>query len=161
MASTYTPLATTTLGSSAASYTFSSISSAYTDLVIIVASSNSSNTDTYVRFNSDSGSNYSSTYLRGDGFSTYSNRRTSFNRILIEENGTGTGQMTTRLMVNNYASTTAYKTIMSRADAASNGTSMVVGLWRNTPAITSIEVGSDSGTFNAGTTFTLYGIKAA
>jgi hypothetical protein len=34
MASTYTPIATTTLGSAAASYTFSSISGTYTDLVL-------------------------------------------------------------------------------------------------------------------------------
>ena len=35
MAATYTPIATTTLGSAQSSYTFSSISSAYTDLILI------------------------------------------------------------------------------------------------------------------------------
>lgn len=161
MASTYTPIATYTVPSAQVSYTFSSIPSTYTDLVVVVASSNSTNTDTYAQFNGDTGTNYSSTYLRGDGSNAYSGRRSNINRILIEENGTGTGQMVTRLMVQNYANSTTYKTMLTRADAASNGTSAVVGLWRNTAAITSILIGSDSGTFNTGSTFTLYGIKAA
>lgn len=158
---TYVALQTQVLGSAAASVTLSPIPSGYTDLLIVVASSNSTNTDTYIRFNGDSSSAYSSTYIRGDGSSAYSGRRSSFNRILIEENGTGTGQMVTKIAVQNYSNSTTYKTILSRADAASNGTSAVVGLWSNTAAITSILIGSDSGNFQTGSTFTIYGLLAS
>ena len=56
---TYTQIATTTLGSSQSTITFSSISGAYTDLVLVVTAKVSSATDLWVRANSDSGSNYS------------------------------------------------------------------------------------------------------
>ena len=63
--STYTPIATTTLGSAATSYTFTSIPSTYTDLVLVGNLSSSSNTNISIRIYSDSGTNYSNTYLTG------------------------------------------------------------------------------------------------
>jgi hypothetical protein len=36
-----------------------------------------------------------------------------------------------------------------------------VTLWRNTAAVSTFEVFPDTSTFTAGSTFTLYGIKAA
>ena len=68
------------------------------------------------------------------------------------------------LQLMNYSNTTTYKTILSRTNAAANGVDATVGLWRSTSAITSIEIGKNSGmsgTFQIGSTFTLYGIKAA
>jgi hypothetical protein len=61
MAITYEPIATTTLGTSESSVTFSSISGSYTDLVLICAVKNTANNGDEVAFqlNSDTGSNYS------------------------------------------------------------------------------------------------------
>jgi hypothetical protein len=66
---TYTPIATTTLGTAAASVTFSSISGSYTDLVLIIAGVQSVADVPYIQFNSDTATNYSRTQLSGDGSS--------------------------------------------------------------------------------------------
>ena len=59
---TYTPITSTTLGSNTASVTFSSISSAYTDLVLVVAGAlDGANWVPTLQFNSDTGTNYSTT----------------------------------------------------------------------------------------------------
>ena len=67
---TYTPIATQTLGSSAASVTFSSIPGTYTDLMLIsFAQGQASGGDNrlVLQFNGDTATNYSSTYLIGNG----------------------------------------------------------------------------------------------
>ena len=168
MPSTYTPIATTTLGSAAASVTFSSISGAYTDLVLVASNvlNASSTNSVFLRFNSDSSTNYSSTFLEGTGSAASSNRVS--NRTVIDSgynvglSTSSVGQVIFNIM--NYANTTTFKTVISRfaqAVGAAPGTSATVSLWRKTPeAITSIEVRCDVN-FSIGSTFTLYGIKAA
>ena len=77
MASTYQPIATNTLGSAAASVTFSSISGAYTDLVLIMnAGSSTTNADVDINVNGDTGANYSRTILYGTGSTAGSTRYT-------------------------------------------------------------------------------------
>jgi hypothetical protein len=165
--STYTPIATTTLASATSSYTFTSISGSYTDLVLVAANiTNASSTNSlFLRFNSDSGTNYSSTFLEGTG-TTASSSRVS-NRTVIDTGynvGLSTsnpGQVNFSIM--NYSNSTTYKTVVSRfaqASGAAPGTSATVSLWRNTAAITSVEVRCDVN-LGIGTTLTLYGIQAA
>ena len=162
MASTYEKIATTTLGSAAASYTFSSISGSYTDLVLVVnAGASSPSYDFAMRFNSDSGSNYSVTRLIGNG-STASSSRTSNNTFIntraIPADITGTYIV----QIQNYSNTTTYKTALIRANNPASATEAVVGLWRNTAAITSITISPEFlVNLLAGSTLTLYGIKAA
>jgi len=165
MASTYTPIATTTLGSSQAGVTFSSISG-YTDLKLVINVGTNVNAYPFIQFNSDTGSNYSLTELLGNGSSASSSRGSSLSHIQTFNINTTTAIDTMVTWdVMNYANTLTYKTVLERASNAGNGTNAIVGLWRNTAAITSIYVGCiNSGvarTFNTGSTFTLYGIKAA
>jgi hypothetical protein len=61
----------------------------------------------------------------------------------------------------NYSNTTTFKTLLVRFDNSSTETSLRVGLYRSTSAISTILVETDSSTFTSGSTFTLYGIKAA
>jgi hypothetical protein len=62
----------------------------------------------------------------------------------------------------NYSNTTTNKTILSRINNAENSTVARVTLWRNTAAISTIFLTEGNGAnFIAGSTFTLYGIKAA
>jgi hypothetical protein len=61
----------------------------------------------------------------------------------------------------NYSNTTTYKTALVRGNNASSGVDAIVNNWRNTAAITNIDVIANSSTFTSGSTFTLYGIKAA
>jgi hypothetical protein len=164
MAVTYTPIATTTLGSSAASYTFSSIPSTYTDLRLIV---NGVQTGTsgnpYITINSDTGTNYSITVLSGNGSTATSARSTnaSFMYFGITAEVRNTLIFTATLDLMNYSNTSTFKTVLSRGNNASFGADAIVGLWRNTAAISSITVDLDAGNWNTGTTFTLYGIAAA
>lgn len=162
--STYTPIATTTLGSAATSYTFSSIPSTYTDLVLIMNVISSTNAANYVymQYNGDTGSNYSTTILAGDGTTATSTRfanRTNFN---IDYYATPNTQVGNRVIsIQSYSNTTTYKTGLVRASRAGRGTDAMVGLWRSTAAINQITLTCDSDTFAAGSTFTLYGIAAA
>lgn len=164
MASTYTPIATTTLGSAAASYTFSSIPSTYTDLILIFNGSASSGTPyTTLRFNGDTASNYSDTTLSGNGSTAGSGKDVSTSYIYVSGYDTLSTGMS-QLIVNfqNYSNTTTYKTALARSANAANGTSAVVGLWRSTAAINSITVLLNSASnYATGSTFTLYGILAA
>ena len=164
MAKTYVPLATQTLGSAAASVTFSSISGAYTDLVLVCTGKTSNIEYPYLQFNSDTATNYSDTHLYGDGSSAGSLRRSSVTATRIAWSGypmTTDGWIST-CHIMNYANSTTNKTVLTRANMVGNGTSAIVGLWRSTAAITSIKVlmGSTD-TFAIGSIFSLYGLAAA
>lgn len=160
MAVTYSQIATQTLGSAASSVTFSSIPGTYTDLRIVYASTASSDAGNYLRFNSDSGSNYSRTNLYGNGSSAGSDRQSNVTGIYGPF--TMSSNVTTNFIdVMNYSNTTTNKTVLVRAGAANNSTLATVGLWRSTSAITSIVITCDGANFASGSIFSLYGIKAA
>lgn len=162
MPSTYTPIATTTLGSTTQSYTFSSIPSTYTDLVLITNMKVASGQDNIcVRLNGDTGTNYSYTRIKGNGSSAGSDRGTNGTQALIgnESNAQFTTEITHFM---NYANSTTYKTILARSNATDSEVVAWVNLWRSTSAITSILVRSaGGGGFVSGSTLTLYGIAAA
>ena len=163
MATTYEPIATTTLVTSSSTITFSSISSAYTDLRLVLTGKVSPNADPLVRFNGDTASNYSTTFLYGDGTSALSARLSNQTGIEYSISSIGPYTQTTLTTIDifSYAGST-YKTSLFTlsADAnGSNGLSRTVSLWRSTSAITSISI--INATWVAGTTATLYGIKNA
>jgi hypothetical protein len=162
-AATYVPIATTTLGSAAASYTFSSIPSTYTDLVLVINGGTvTASRDMYAQFNSDTGTNYSQTFIRGDGTAASSSKFASQSNGWLDFNGANNdlNQMWTAHIMN-YSNTTTYKTYLSRFSRASAATEAIVGLWKNTAAISTILVGASSGNILANTTLSLYGILGA
>ena len=166
---TYEAIATQTLGSAAASVTFSSISGAYTDLVLVVSGRSAraaADDSLYMQFNSDTGSNYSYTDFRGNGITTSSSRASSqtFFRPAanIDAASQPAGTFTPVIIsINNYSNTTTYKTALSRNNLAAGEVTAVVGLWRSTAAISTILVYAASANLATGSTFSLYGIKAA
>ena len=161
MTATYEAIATTTLGSAQSSVTFSSISGSYTDLVGIVVGQSSASGNLLVELNSDTGSNYSATILFGDGTSADSARTTNATSINI---GDIDQNAISNNIVNfqNYSNATTYKTLLGRGNRQPTSVVAKVGLWRSTSAITTIKFSLSGGaTFNSGSTFTLYGIKAA
>ena len=172
MPATYEPIATTTLSSSQSTITFSSIPSTYTDLVLVMFArdtrSDGSGDGLTVRFDSDSNTNYSWIYLRGNGSVAYidqNNNKTSLDGYEITAAQAPANTFGTQIWnIMSYSNTSTLKTITIRggnpysADAAT-------GLYRSTSAISSIViypgfVGS-SYSFVSGCSFTLYGIKAA
>jgi hypothetical protein len=163
--STYTPIATQTLSSAAATVTFSSISGTYTDLILITNNIQSGGTqgNLFIQFNSDTGTNYSRTWLSGDGSSAYSGRESSQTKIGLT--AYSYPQTTTRwagiVHIQNYSNSTTYKTILIRGNNSAVGLDEIIGLWRSTSAITSFVLSRSNDNFAAGSTFTLYGIKAA
>ena len=162
--STYTKIASTTLGSAAASVTFSSIASTYTDLVLVCQTkATSSAPNTRMQVNSDTGTNYSTTILSGNGSSASSSRysNTTFSLVDLEGYNDATNVKNTIINIFNYANTTTYKTLLSRAANAALGTDAIVSLWRSTAAINSITIFPNVSTFVTGSTFNLYGIAAA
>ena len=165
--STYTPIATTTLGSAAASYTFSSIPSTYTDLILVSNPKVSANQEAVqVQFNTDTSSgstNYSFTQLYGDGTSASSSRTSNYSSIYLS-NGTSASNYGAGIFhIMNYSNTTTHKPVIGRFAEAAYVAWSGVGLWRNTAAINSITltVSGTSKTLSSGSTFTLYGITAA
>jgi hypothetical protein len=163
MPSTYEPIATQTLGSATNNITFSSIPSTYTDLILVANIGVSIATaNTFIRFNSDSGSNYSVTQLRGNGSSATSHSLANQSRINTDYDGFTTSLGSNIIIqVQNYSNSTTNKTALIRSNEAAYSTVATVGLWRNTAAITSIFFSVDTHNFITGSSFTLYGIKAA
>jgi len=158
---TYTPIATTTLNGAATSYTFSSIPSGYTDLVLVANIAETPTTGSFVfRVNGDSGTNYSTTYLDGNGSTATSGRYSTQSSAYFTYEGIGTGWGTYIINFNNYSNTSTYKTVIARASNAGNSAEATVSLWRSTAAINSITVYAGQ-YFASGSTFTLYGIAAA
>lgn len=172
MANTYTLIASNTLTSSAASVTFSSIPGTYTDLVLKA----SVRTDVvnpfdqlYIRFNSDSGSNYSYTALRGIPTSVTSFRGTS--QAQIRGGYTDASQATSNTFSSNevyipsYTSTTN-KPVSVYGAQEDNVTGAYLevnaNLWQSSSAITSIVITTqNAANFVSGSSFWLYGIKSS
>lgn len=161
MASTYTPIATTTLGSNAASYTFSSIPSTYTDLIIVVyGTATGSGSNAYVQYNADTSSNYSNLYMYGSGSSAISGTNTTQTQANFGYVNATYG--TSICQIQNYANSNVYKTFLGKWNNTDVLVAASVSTWRSTSAITSILVGCGSGnSFITGTSITLYGIAAA
>jgi hypothetical protein len=165
--STHTPIASQTLSSAAASVTFSNIPQTYTDLVLVcniaqVASNNSLR----IRYNSDTGSNYSYTQLQGDGSSAVSGRDSNLTSGLVAETTASTSlDLAVIAHIQNYSNTTTYKTLIGRGNRVSSLVDATASLWRSTAAITTIDLAMGSGfpanNFSSGSTFNLYGIANA
>lgn len=166
MASTYTPIATYTAPSSQTSVSFNTFSG-YTDLVLVMSikATAAGATDINLNFNSDTSALYSRTIMAGNGSTALSGRASSQTTIQLNNWSTATtGNFNYNAIVNimNYANTSTYKTVLNRSNNADNGTEALVSLYRSTSAITTMQITSGAGrAFDTGSTFTLYGIKAA
>lgn len=164
MPATYDCIATTTLGSNQTDITFSSISSNYTDLILVVNAGQVTADNFYAiqvgNGSIDTGSNYSDTALNGNGSTASSYRNTSSTRALVA--GSNDSAVKDNIIVHfqNYSNTTTNKTILSRANITAYRVVATVSLWRSTSAINTIKIYGGANLLS-GSTATLYGIKAA
>jgi hypothetical protein len=167
MANTMTLISNNTVsGTSTTNVTFSSIPSTYTDLKIIVSARNN---DTgfgalNMTFNGDTGSNYSSKRLYGNGTSAASSSTatTSVNLYWIDSNDLTANTFSNgEIYISNYLSSSAksgYYDFVAEANQTLAYASINAFLWTGTSAISSISI--TSGFYlTANTTFYLYGIK--
>lgn len=163
MTATYEKVASYTVASSGSisTFTLSSIPATYTDLVLICISEATPGPEIWMRLNSDTGSNYSRTIVSGNGTSAISNRTSNATKAFLNDGVTANVPSSQIVNIMNYSNTTTYKTIISRSNSTPDAAQALVNLWRSTAAINSITILFDrASTFNAGSTFTLYGIKA-
>jgi hypothetical protein len=151
-----TLLSTTTL--SGTSTTVSSIDQTYTNLYVLVTNATTVSSATYVpRFNPNGTSGLAlATSIAGAavlGVTEFSANPSAW---------AGTSANALSILVNNYASTTQYKTVQMYGSSAASAARafFVAGLLNTTSAITSIAYTSVDGipTFNAGTMY-VYGVK--
>jgi hypothetical protein len=165
MAITYEPIASTTLTTATSTITFSSIAASWTDLRVVLkdiyATGNSGYP--YMQFNTDtsgSSTNYSHTYVYGDGSAAGSSANTNYSFIGTRD----PANLAFRTYdVFSYAGST-YKTTLMSSSSDQNGSGnarLSVGLWRSTSAITAVTLTNTVGNFATGTTAALFGIKAA
>lgn len=169
--STMTPIATNTLTTATASVTFSNLPQGYTDLVLVAAGKSSSTVNDYdvivMRLNGNTGTNYSYTAILGDGVNTASERGSNVSSMSIarlSSNKSFSGFDATIIHFINYSNTTTNKTVISRSNAPQEfyEVGSYVGLFRSTDAISTILIYPGVGaSFASGSTFTIYGVKAA
>jgi hypothetical protein len=170
-ANSYESIATINVGSGGSStITFSSIPSTYQHLQIrlIGRVTNADTADNaWVRFNGDTGSNYSWHYLAGDGTSASASGAATQTRILAARvsaaNAASGNFAATVIDILDYANTGKNKTVRSLTGQDRNGAGSInlnSGAWYNTAAVTSIDISNSSATdYVQYTQAALYGIK--
>lgn len=172
--SDFESISTVTVGAGGtATITFSSIPSTYTHLQVrgIARSTRVATQDSIIlRFNSDSGANYFSYHeVYGDGATAAAGAGSS--------SGTGVGfgyiaaaSATASIFgvavidILDYLNTNKNKVPRILAGVDRNGSGLIAltsGLWRNTAAISSIDLLPGSGNFTEYSHFALYGIRTA
>jgi hypothetical protein len=165
MPKTYEPIATQTVGTATSAVNFTSIPQTYTDLVMVMNSKGSTANYPRVIINSDSGSNYSRTYLTGTGTAAVSGRSANItgNASLTAYAVNSSSEFVLSVIVHffNYSNTTTYKSILTKGIDANTGVDLTAILWRSNSAINNLSFQVDVGNFAVGSTLTLYGIKAA
>jgi hypothetical protein len=158
--STYTPIATQTLGSAAASVIFSSIPQGYTDLIIVFNGNLSAAATCYLRYNNDSSGNYSQRDMVGNGTVASGQARSNVTGFrLYDVFASSNGRNNLIFSINSYSNTSTRKTTLLRGSDYSGEVGASVSLWRDTSAINRLDFVTGSGTWSSGSTFTLYGIQ--
>jgi hypothetical protein len=161
--STYTPIASVTLSSAQSSVTFSGIPQTYTDLVAVIEGTATTSLGTIqMRFNGDTGTNYSSTYMWGTGSAAVSDRDSNITTGGCNIGFLGTGRGNNIINIQSYSNTTTNKTAIVRSSVPGNRVAATVNLWRSTAAVNEVRfniLGGD--TFTSGSTFNLYGVANA
>jgi hypothetical protein len=169
----FNSIATTTLNTSTTTITFNSIPSTYTHLQIrgIARTDRSDgNQDALkIRYNSDTGNNYTIHYLLGNGGSASANGTTPSSANFADgiTNSVSAANSFGAFVVDilDYANTNKYKTVRAfsaREDGSAGAVWFESGLWINTNAITSITITPNTGpNFVQYSHFALYGIKGS
>jgi hypothetical protein len=158
-----------TATSSQASIEFVSIPQSFTDLVILISGRSTRagevRDEFQIRFNSNT-ANYSGRFLQGGGSGTpvtgTGNGTAAFTRVEATAAGATSNTFSNATVyIANYTGST-FKSITADMVTENNATEayqkLVVGLWSDTSAITSILVFPEVGQIAAGTIISLYGI---
>lgn len=151
---TYDLISSTTLAASSSEVLFGSIPQGYRDLVL-VANGTGSASGGLLWFNGDlTGANYPSVVMYSDGNTPMSGVQ---NTLFFSVYGFESRQASI-VHIFDYSQADKHKTVLIRANQAGTNVGAYATRWANTAAINSILARIITGTFDAGTTFSLYGI---
>lgn len=165
-------IATLTGNGSSDTLTFSNIPSTYAHLQIRFIARDTRATlrdDITIGFNSDTGTNYAYHYIYGDGASVVggggANAGTGYVGSIAAASASANIMGAGIIDILDYANTNKFKTVRVLNGEDQNGSGYIYfisSLWRNTNAITSINIKTTnvSRYFTASTTFALYGIRS-
>jgi hypothetical protein len=176
--SSYESIASATGTGSNSTITFNSFPSTYAalQLRLMVKSTDTSTpvTQMRIRFNSDTGSNYSYHRLIGDGSSISAYGAASQSAVIIDAvaitsiSPINSSNFSASIIdIQDYASSTKNKTVRAFSGSDRNGVQIDTAIalnssvWLNTNAITSIDVLINGGNYATNSVVSLYGIKGA
>lgn len=158
-------LAQQVLASPASSVTFSSlgtIAAGYRDLMVtLVGGASSPDMYAFMRFNGDAGT-YNYVFANGNG-STTASSGPGDNKIQLGGRAsyfTGSLETLVQVQIFDFAQTDKHKSQLVRFNSPNRAVEMMASRWASTSAIISINLVMNTGNWLAGSTFTLYGIKA-
>lgn len=155
---TYTPLANITLGSSASTVTFTSISASYRDLVLVITGTTVNLQGVTMKFNADSGNNYYEVGM--DGYGSGSPASFSATSSYVDSGSFSSTLSSSNIQILDYSATDKHKPVLVRTDNSSWGTRALAARWANTSAINSITMFTTGTGFLTGTTMALFGIAS-
>jgi len=162
-----------TLGSSAASITFSSIPATYTDLVLRASMrSDAAATvkETEIIFNSDTSTNYSFTNVLGLGSNgtasqQFGTQAYGWTGKIAAASSTSNTFANVEIYIPSYTASQNKQISSTNMNENNNtaveATAAVAVLWRNTAAITSILFYPRASNFVSGSSFYLYGLRSS
>ena len=162
------PIATTLLGSTAATITFDNIPQGYKHLQVrgIYQNNQANSSVDYVQMviNSDTSSSYVTHRLQGNGAtaSASATAATVYAYPTFSVQGIASIYGTFVMDILDYANVYKYKTIRTLGGYDGNGAGNVglnSNLWMNTASITKLQFSVQTGSFNTNSRLSLYGIR--
>jgi len=155
---TYIALATATLASSASSFTFSSIDQSYGDLVLVANYNPSTQGGHRLTLNNDNNSNYNMAIMTGFSGNASSVARNNQSFFLNEVSDAGWHLNTYRIF--DYSATDKHKSLLLTYNHANErpATEHQSGRYASNSAVTSVTMFLNGGSFDPGSTFSLYGV---
>lgn len=117
-----------------------------------------------IRFNSDSGANYSWHWILGNGSAASATASVNASHGIVGIGATSTANTPGGFVADilDYTDTNKYTTVRDLAGTDANGNGYVSlrsSLWRNTAAVTTITIAPTAGNWKQYSSFALYGIK--
>jgi hypothetical protein len=153
---TYDLISTTTLAASTSEVVFSGLPQTYRDLILVSRNSMTAAVSCFVRFNNDTGGNYTAVRI----FNSSGGSSVVSDTFGPAEIGYNTTTNLGIVQIMDYSATDKQKSYLSRWGNA-DGTAYVqfyAARWANTSAITTIMITPTSNSIAAGSTFSLYGV---
>lgn len=159
---TYESIASTTLSVNSPLIEFTLIPNTYTDLILVLRFNKDADSGSWFRVNEDSGNNYGTVDIRGNGSSVASgfDFSQSIGRYFRGLSNAASNNFAIMHFMS-YANTNMYKTILTEGVIPGVGVERNINIWTSNSAINSIQLITNSGNYFSGSTAELYGIKSA